>query len=164
MLYYGLVLVGIYMLVEGVSGLATIPAAVSHYDSELSRFVLSEDWWALALGLTAAISLFSVLPGALLVKFAGPISERFSRGNAIEASDVSNSGLYVVLLIALSVFFLVTGISQIAIGLVQLIPEIWDYNEYTLRFGLGPFLGGVVRVIGAIWIYYHLMGATRPAA
>ena len=165
MIHHGLVLIGIYFVVTGISHLSSLSTAMYAYDSEMKAFVVPENWWVLALVIPVSLGLLWVLPGALLIKFARPISERFAAREAAESSGLSDSGLYVVLLLALAAFFFVTGVGQILVGLAQIVPELLDWSELSMiRFGIGSLLDGIVRVLAAIFLYYHSLGAARPAA
>ncbi|MCR9093310.1 MAG: hypothetical protein NXI30_03750 [bacterium] len=165
MLYHGLVLAGIYLMVSGIADLAHIPINLSPYDSELKKFVVPDEWFPLAAAGIAAHFVFGVLPGALLIRLARPVADRFASDASIESYGFSDSGLYVVLLLVLAIFFLVVGLAQVVVGLTQLLPELMDYDEYSmLRFGIGPLGAGLMQVFAAVAIYYHSLGAVRPAA
>ncbi len=165
MLYHGLVLAGIFLIVDGISDLAYLPNALSNYDSDLKRMVIGELWWVTALAVVGATLLFSVIPGALLLKLAAPIADRFSRGEPVESFGFSDSGLYVVTFMLLSVYFLISGLSQTFAGLAQMAPWLVDFQDFSfLRYALGPLSGGVVKIVASVILYYHSLGAVRPVA
>ena len=165
MIYHGLVLAGIYLVVSGIGGLAYIPNELYSYDSELKEFVVPGNWiWFAAAGAVAHVVL-GVLPGALLIRLAHPISKKCQNEVPVESYGFSDSGLYVALLLVLSVFLLVSGLGQVIVGLAQIVPELLDYDEFSmLRFGIGPLGAGLVNIISAVLIYYHSLGVVRPAA
>ena len=160
MIKNGCTLIGIYFFVTGLAVLPAFPKTLSAYDQDLHQFVLPENWPILAASNFAAVAFLWLLPSALLVRLAPSIAARFEDDEP--KAEVSETGLYVILALALAVYFLIYGVSNLTAGLVLLVPELLEEPQYgSLHFGLSPVLMSVVQMLSAFAIYRHSLRVAR---
>ncbi|NQU37227.1 MAG: hypothetical protein HQ526_06460 [Actinobacteria bacterium] len=159
----GCILIGIYLVVTAVADCSSLPARLSRYEAESNEMVLIGNWPDYAMAIAGAVLVFQVIPGALLMIYARNIARRFHESDPFD--EVSDSGLYVVLMLALAAFFLISGTASAVVGLTQLVSEIVEHSEYrSFQIAFMSLTNGTVKILGAVALYYHSLAAARNSS